>query len=72
MSVTNYISMYNPPYLLLKVLKFLSYVSHVQFFLYFLWQIIYSVICPDIDPLTSAAADFFQQLGTGEYMIYLL
>ncbi|GMI88711.1 Mediator of RNA polymerase II transcription subunit 13, GRAND CENTRAL, MACCHI-BOU 2 [Hibiscus trionum] len=23
----------------------------------------YSVICPDIDPLTSAAADFFQQLG---------
>ncbi|XP_015878817.2 mediator of RNA polymerase II transcription subunit 13 isoform X3 [Ziziphus jujuba] len=26
--------------------------------------IIYSVICPDIDPLTSAAADFFQQLGT--------
>ncbi|XWS57231.1 hypothetical protein CRYUN_Cryun09bG0156200 [Craigia yunnanensis] len=24
----------------------------------------YSVICPDIDPLTSAAADFFQQLGT--------
>ncbi|PKI35350.1 hypothetical protein CRG98_044264 [Punica granatum] len=26
--------------------------------------ITYSVICPDIDPLTSAAADFFQQLGT--------
>ncbi|XP_021891065.1 mediator of RNA polymerase II transcription subunit 13 isoform X1 [Carica papaya] len=26
--------------------------------------IIYNVICPDIDPLTSAAADFFQQLGT--------
>ncbi|XP_040994670.1 mediator of RNA polymerase II transcription subunit 13-like isoform X3 [Juglans microcarpa x Juglans regia] len=24
----------------------------------------YNVICPDIDPLTSAAADFFQQLGT--------
>ncbi|KAK9274364.1 hypothetical protein L1049_019178 [Liquidambar formosana] len=24
----------------------------------------YYVICPDIDPLTSAAADFFQQLGT--------
>ncbi|XVE62127.1 hypothetical protein DITRI_Ditri06bG0094000 [Diplodiscus trichospermus] len=24
----------------------------------------YSVICPDIDPLISAAADFFQQLGT--------
>ncbi|KAL0796493.1 hypothetical protein Bca101_067870 [Brassica carinata] len=24
----------------------------------------YIVICPDIDPLTSAAADFFQQLGT--------
>ncbi|XP_057963111.1 mediator of RNA polymerase II transcription subunit 13 [Malania oleifera] len=24
----------------------------------------YHVICPDIDPLTSAAADFFQQLGT--------
>ncbi|KAF2310543.1 hypothetical protein GH714_014053 [Hevea brasiliensis] len=24
----------------------------------------YCVICPDIDPLTSAAADFFQQLGT--------
>lgn len=29
-------------------------------------QINYSVICPDIDPLTSAAADFFQQLGTGQ------
>ncbi|XP_048235321.1 mediator of RNA polymerase II transcription subunit 13 isoform X2 [Ricinus communis] len=26
--------------------------------------ITYCVICPDIDPLTSAAADFFQQLGT--------
>ncbi|CAH8358840.1 unnamed protein product [Eruca vesicaria subsp. sativa] len=26
----------------------------------------YTVVCPDIDPLTSAAADFFQQLGTGE------
>ncbi|KAL5834084.1 hypothetical protein ACOSQ3_017758 [Xanthoceras sorbifolium] len=26
--------------------------------------ITYNVICPDIDPLTSAAADFFQQLGT--------
>ncbi|XP_050278302.1 mediator of RNA polymerase II transcription subunit 13 isoform X3 [Quercus robur] len=26
--------------------------------------ITYSVICPDIDPLTTAAADFFQQLGT--------
>ncbi|KAL9455446.1 hypothetical protein AB3S75_010799 [Citrus x aurantiifolia] len=25
--------------------------------------ITYNVICPDIDPLTSAAADFFQQLG---------
>nr|XP_011461693.1 PREDICTED: mediator of RNA polymerase II transcription subunit 13 isoform X5 [Fragaria vesca subsp. vesca] len=24
----------------------------------------YCVICPDIDPLTSAAADFFQQLGS--------
>ncbi|KAF6157885.1 hypothetical protein GIB67_015201 [Kingdonia uniflora] len=24
----------------------------------------YYVVCPDIDPLTSAAADFFQQLGT--------
>ncbi|KAL4343391.1 mediator of RNA polymerase II transcription subunit 13 [Arachis ipaensis] len=24
----------------------------------------YHVVCPDIDPLTSAAADFFQQLGT--------
>ncbi|CAH8306210.1 unnamed protein product [Eruca vesicaria subsp. sativa] len=24
----------------------------------------YTVVCPDIDPLTSAAADFFQQLGT--------
>ncbi|KAL9407431.1 hypothetical protein Peur_004403 [Populus x canadensis] len=26
--------------------------------------ITYCVVCPDIDPLTSAAADFFQQLGT--------
>ncbi|XP_047153957.1 mediator of RNA polymerase II transcription subunit 13 [Vigna umbellata] len=26
--------------------------------------ITYHVVCPDIDPLTSAAADFFQQLGT--------
>ncbi|ONH98989.1 hypothetical protein PRUPE_6G003600 [Prunus persica] len=26
--------------------------------------ITYYVVCPDIDPLTSAAADFFQQLGT--------
>lgn len=26
--------------------------------------ITYSVVCPDIDPLTNAAADFFQQLGT--------
>ncbi|KAL5563620.1 hypothetical protein UlMin_033367 [Ulmus minor] len=26
--------------------------------------ITYGVICPDIDPLTNAAADFFQQLGT--------
>ncbi|XP_065878471.1 mediator of RNA polymerase II transcription subunit 13 isoform X2 [Euphorbia lathyris] len=26
--------------------------------------ITYCVICPDIDPLTTAAADFFQQLGT--------
>ncbi|XP_050371500.1 mediator of RNA polymerase II transcription subunit 13 isoform X3 [Argentina anserina] len=26
--------------------------------------ITYCVICPDIDPLTSAAADFFQQLGS--------
>eukprot|EP00268_Persea_americana_P036449 TRINITY_DN35925_c0_g1_i2.p1 TRINITY_DN35925_c0_g1~~TRINITY_DN35925_c0_g1_i2.p1 ORF type:complete len:1243 (-),score=292.63 TRINITY_DN35925_c0_g1_i2:168-3449(-) len=24
----------------------------------------YCVVCPDIDPLTAAAADFFQQLGT--------
>ncbi|WZY96713.1 hypothetical protein YC2023_069042 [Brassica napus] len=24
----------------------------------------YTVVCPDIDPLTSAAVDFFQQLGT--------
>ncbi|CAH2042884.1 unnamed protein product [Thlaspi arvense] len=24
----------------------------------------YCVVCPDIDPLTTAAADFFQQLGT--------
>ncbi|KAL1192992.1 Mediator of RNA polymerase II transcription subunit 13 [Cardamine amara subsp. amara] len=24
----------------------------------------YTVVCPDIDPLTCAAADFFQQLGT--------
>ncbi|KAG2251525.1 hypothetical protein Bca52824_081661 [Brassica carinata] len=24
----------------------------------------YTVVCPDIDPLTSAAIDFFQQLGT--------
>lgn len=27
----------------------------------------YCVVCPDIDPLTAAAADFFQQLGTGEF-----
>ncbi|KAE9587864.1 putative mediator complex, subunit Med13 [Lupinus albus] len=26
--------------------------------------ITYHVVCPDIDPLTSAATDFFQQLGT--------
>ncbi|KAF7836948.1 mediator of RNA polymerase II transcription subunit 13 isoform X1 [Senna tora] len=26
--------------------------------------ITYYVVCPDIDPLTSAASDFFQQLGT--------
>jgi mediator of RNA polymerase II transcription subunit 13 len=26
----------------------------------------YAVVCPDIDPLTCAATDFFQQLGTGE------
>ncbi|PON98052.1 Mediator complex, subunit Med [Trema orientale] len=26
--------------------------------------ITYGVVCPDIDPLTSAASDFFQQLGT--------
>lgn len=32
----------------------------------YLLQINYTVVCPDIDPLTSAAADFFQQLGTGE------
>lgn len=32
----------------------------------YLSQINYTVVCPDIDPLTSAAADFFQQLGTGE------
>ncbi|KAI8008491.1 Mediator of RNA polymerase II transcription subunit 13 [Camellia lanceoleosa] len=25
----------------------------------------YYVVCPDINPLTTAAADFFQQLGTG-------
>ena len=30
----------------------------------------YNVICPDIDPLTSAAADFFQQLGTGEWVMF--
>lgn len=30
----------------------------------------YCVVCPDIDPLTSAAADFFQQLGTGEFYRY--
>lgn len=30
-------------------------------------QITYCVVCPDIDPLTSAASDFFQQLGTGEW-----
>lgn len=29
-------------------------------------QMTYYVICPDIDPLTTAAADFFQQLGTGK------
>lgn len=29
-------------------------------------QMTYYVVCPDIDPLTTAAADFFQQLGTGE------
>jgi len=33
-------------------------------------QITYSVICPDIDPLTTAAADFFQQLGTGECVVF--
>ncbi|KAK4740779.1 hypothetical protein SAY87_024367 [Trapa incisa] len=27
-------------------------------------HITYSVVCPDIDPLTSAATDFFHQLGT--------
>lgn len=32
----------------------------------YLSQINYTVVCPDIDPLTCAAADFFQQLGTGE------
>lgn len=32
---------------------------------HYLLQMTYYVICPDIDPLTSAAADFFQQLGTG-------
>lgn len=26
----------------------------------------YCVVCPDIDPLATATADFFQQLGTGE------
>lgn len=26
----------------------------------------YCVVCPEIDPLATAAADFFQQLGTGE------
>lgn len=31
-------------------------------------QMTYYVVCPDIDPLTTAAADFFQQLGTGEYL----
>jgi hypothetical protein len=35
-----------------------------------LLQITYNVICPDIDPLTSAAADFFQQLGTGEWVMF--
>ncbi|CAN0858197.1 Mediator of RNA polymerase II transcription subunit 13 [Linum grandiflorum] len=29
--------------------------------------ITYYVVCPDIDSLTSAAADFFQQLGTVEF-----
>jgi hypothetical protein len=33
-------------------------------------QITYNVICPDIDPLTSAAADFFQQLGTGKWVMF--
>lgn len=28
-------------------------------------QVTYYVVCPDIDPLTTAATDFFQQLGTG-------
>ena len=32
----------------------------------YLSQMNYTVVCPDIDPLTSAAVDFFQQLGTGE------
>lgn len=34
--------------------------------LFYFSQINYTVVCPDIDPLTNAAADFFQQLGTGE------
>lgn len=33
---------------------------------YLMLQMTYYVVCPDIDPLTTAAADFFQQLGTGE------
>lgn len=35
------------------------------FFCFFV-QMSYYVVCPDIDPLTIAAADFFQQLGAGE------
>lgn len=34
-------------------------------FLHFLPQLTYYAICPDIDFLTSAATDFFLQLGTG-------
>jgi len=32
----------------------------------------YYVVCPDIDPLTTAAADFFQQLGTGKCNKFVL
>ena len=44
----------------------LKLVVFSNIFLFYLMQITYSVVCPDIDPLTSAVSDFFQQLGTGE------